>query len=313
MSRWRLIRPLGRRWVIALATAVLLFLGYLWGGYVLAPRLIRSEAMRWAQARPGVALTLGPVKVDPLHITLSVRDIRLSERGRPLASLHRLFVGLAPLGLLAGTYHITQLDLDAPQLTVVIGAHGTLNLAALSAPAGHTASGPMPHIRIDALRIEQGRLSVTDHGRSPAAHATLAPITVSLVHFRSWERSGGRFAFQAASGDGAHIVWGGQVSMTPFASSGTLSLTGAPLTALARFLPAPLPVTPRAGRISVSAKYTADAGAHGFGLRVSDLGASASALAFEGGPHLHGTVRIAAIRAAGGSLPAAQRTPRSGG
>ena len=301
MRRWRIIRPLGRRWVIALAVAVLLLLGYLWAGYVLAPRLIRSEAMRWAQARPGVALALGPIKVDPLHITVSVRDIRLSEHGRPLASLQRLFVGFAPLGLLEGTYHVTQLDLDAPQLNVVIGAHGKLNLAALSAPAGHQASGPLPHIRIDALRIEQGRLSVTDHGRSPAARETLAPITLSLVHFRSWRPSGGRFAFQAASGDGAHIVWWGQVSMTPFASSGTLSLTGARLTALARFLPAQLPV-PRAGHISVSAEYTAQEGAHGFGLRVTDLGASASALALEGGPHLHGIIRIAEIRAAGGTL-----------
>ena len=302
MSRWRIIRPLGRRWVIALAAAVLLFLGYLWAGYVLAPRLIRSEAMRWAQARPGVALTLGPIKVDPLHITVSVRDIRLSEHGRPLASLQRLFVGLAPLGLLGGTYHITQLDLDAPQLNVLIGAHGTLNLAALSAPAGHKASGPMPHIRIDALRIEQGRLSVTDRGRSPAARETLAPITLRLVHFRSWGHSGGRFAVQATSGNGARIAWWGQVSMTPFASSGTLSLTGAHLAALAQFLPAQLPVRPRAGRISVSAEYTADEGAHGFGLRVTDLGASASALALEGGPHLHGTVRIAKIRATGGKL-----------
>lgn len=302
MSRWRIIRPLGRRWVIALAAAVLLFLGYLWAGYVLAPRLIRSEAMRWAQARPGVALRLGPIKVDPLHITVSVRDIRLSAQGRPLASLQRLFVGLAPLGLLGGTYHITQLDLDAPQLHVLIGAHGKLNLAALSAPAGHTASGPMPHIRIDALRIEQGRLSVTDLGRSPAARETLAPITLSLVNFRSWGRSGGRFAFQATSGDGARIAWWGQMSVTPFASSGTLSLTGARLTTLARFLPAQLPMRPRAGRISVSAEYTADEGAHGFGLRVTDLGASASALALEGGSHLHGTVRIAKVRAAGGKL-----------
>ena len=302
MSRSRLIRPLRRRWLIAPAAAVLLFLGYLWAGYVLAPRLIRTEAMRWAQARPGVTLTLGPVKVDPWHITVSVRDIRLSEHGRPLASLQRLFVAVAPLGLLAGTDHITELDLDAPQLNVVLGAHGKLNLAALSAPAAHQASGPMPHIRIDALRIEQGRLSVIDHGRSPAARETLAPITLRLVHFRSWGRSGGRFAFQAASGDGAHIVWWGQVSMTPIASSGMLSLTGAPLTALAQFLPAQLPVTPRAGRISVSAEYTADEGAHGFALRVTDLRASASALALDGGSQLHGTVRIAKIRAAGGTL-----------
>ncbi len=36
------IRLPGRKWLIGAAVAVLLFLSYLWAGYVLAPRLIRS-------------------------------------------------------------------------------------------------------------------------------------------------------------------------------------------------------------------------------------------------------------------------------
>ncbi len=292
-------RFMRRRWVIALLAAVVLFGGYLWAGYVLAPRLIRSEAMKWARARPGLALTLGRINVDPLHITVSVRDIRLSEHGRPLAAVRRLFVGLAPLSLIGGTYHITALDLDTPRVHVRIGANGKVNLAALS--AGGTHRGPMPPVRIDDLRIERGRLTLSDHERSPAARETLAPITIELVHFRSWGRTGGRFAFRAAGGDGTSVTWWGRMSMAPLASAGGILLADAPLAALARFLPR-LPLTPRGGRLSMSVQYTFGDGAHGATLGLSNLGLSASAVALEGGPRVHGDLRIAAINASGGTL-----------
>ena len=307
MSLRRIIRGVGRRWLIALATILLLFLLYLWAGYVLAPRLIRSEAMRWARSRPGLTLALGTIRVDPLHFTVSVRNITLTEKQRPLASLGRLFVGLQPLALLAGTYRLTALEFDAPRLNVVLGADGKLNLAALAAPASGKPSAPPPQIRIDDLRIDQGELSLTDRERSPAARETLAPITLRLVDFRSWGRSGGQFAFQAASADGARLTWWGQLSMAPLASSGGLSLAGVALTELARFLP-PLPVRPRAGVLGLSAEYSLAKGAHGLTLGVSDLGMTARSLALGGGSLLQGTVRVGAIDATGGALQLAPGT-----
>ena len=306
MSLRGIIRGVGRRWLIALAIVLLLFLLYLWAGYVLAPRLIRSEAMRWARSRPGLTLALGTIKVDPLHFTVSVRNISLTERQQPLASLGRLFVGLQPLALLAGTYHFTALELDSPRLHVVLGANGKLNLAALAAPASGKPSAPQ-QIRIDDLRIDQGELNLTDRQRSPAARETLAPITLRLVDFRSWGGSGGRFALQAASADGARLNWWGQLSMAPLASSGGLSLAGVALTELARFLP-PLPVRPRAGVLGLSAEYSLAKGAHGLTLGVSDLGMTARSLALDGGSLLNGSVRVSALEATGGALHLAAGT-----
>lgn len=306
MSLGSAIRRLRRRWLTALVAVLVLFLAYLWAGYVLAPRLIRSEAMRWARARPALALSLGLIKVDPLHFTLTVHDLQLRTPGQPIASFKRLFVGLAPLSLLAGTYHLTALELDAPQVNLVIGPSGTLNLAALSAPAPakpvpRKPTGSMPPIRIDALRINQGQLSVTDLEHSPAARERLAPITLRLVNFRTWGRKGGRFALQAASNDGAHLSWWGQLTMAPLASSGGLSLTGAPIVSLARFLPH-LPVSARGGRLGLSTQYTLSTGVHGLNVGVTQLGITSTGVALDGGSLLHGIVRIAGISAAGGTI-----------
>lgn len=166
------LRRVSRRWLIAVTALVLLFLGYLWAGYVLAPRLIRTYATRWAQSHPGVTLALGRIAVDPLHFTVSVRDIHLREADQPLIGMNRLFVGLAPLSLIAGIYHVTFLDLETPRVHVVIGANGAVNLAALEPPANAKgapakSNGPLPQIRIDDLRIDSGQVSFSDRSHCP--------------------------------------------------------------------------------------------------------------------------------------------------
>jgi hypothetical protein len=311
MSLRASIRRLGRRWLITFSLIALVLLGYLWAGYALAPRLIRTEATRWARQHPGVTLALGTIRVDPVHLTVSIRDLRLRQRGQPIATVGRLFIGFKPLALLVGTYHISTLELDAPRLDVRLGADGQLNLAALAAGTHHAPSGRPPQIRIDDLRIKRGALRLSDHKLSPTARESLSPITFRLVHFRSWA-GGGQFALQAISGDGTHIAWWGAVSMAPLAIRGGVSVRGEPLTALTRFAPAHLPVIPRAGVLSLNTRYTLGAGPHGLALALAGLTMTVRALSLDGGSVLHGLIQAhsihlsgAAIQLAAGAAPAA--------
>lgn len=296
----------GRKWVIGTALAALIFLAYLWAGYVLAPRLIRSEAARWAGRHAGLSLGLGPIKVDPIHFTVSVRDIRLADHGRPLASLDRLFIGISPLSLVESSYDITALDLDHPTLHVVIGRNGKANLAALFAPSGHS-TGPAPVFRIDDLRIDQGELSITDLGRNPAARTTLTPITLRLTNLRTQGRPDGRFVLEAHSA-GAILDWQGRMSMSPFASHGAVSLSGLEVGALAQFLPPGLPMMLSTGQMSVSAQYAVAYGARGLLAHVSALDFAATDLGLHS-RNLPGALRIARIEASSGELRYASGTP----
>ncbi len=305
------IRLPGRKWLIGTALAALIFLAYLWAGYVLAPRLIRSEASRWTGRHAGLSLGLGPIRVDPLHLTVSIRDIRLAEHSRTLLSLGRLYLAVSPLSLFEPGYRVTALDLDQPDAHVVIAKDGTLNLAALLASSGTGKStAPTPVLRIDDLRINQGRLSFTDLERGPAAQARLAPITFRLTDLRTRGGSGGRFILQANSG-GADLAWQGRVSLSPFASRGTVSLSGIPVSTLAQFLPPGLPMTPNAGQMGLSAQYDVAAGAHGLDTRVSAADFAASGLELRG-EALHGIVRIARIEAHSGTLQVAGSAAATG-
>ena len=303
------IRLPGRKWLIGAAVAALLFLSYLWAGYVLAPRLIRSEATRWTSEHPGLSLGLGTIKVDPLRFTLSIRAIHLTDRGSALFTLGRLYIAISPLSLVERGYDITALDLDQPAVHVVMGADGTVNLAALQGPAG-PASGPAPLVRIDDLRVSQGALSFTDLGRKPAARLAMAPINFRLTRFRTRGTSNGRFVLQA-DGDGANLAWQGRVSLSPFASRGTVSLNELRARLLAQFLPPHLPMTPEAGQLSLSAQYDVAQSARGLDTRLSAVDFVATGLDLHGSD-LHGNVQIARIEANSGGLHVASGASATG-
>ncbi|MGC8519761.1 MAG: DUF748 domain-containing protein [Steroidobacteraceae bacterium] len=307
------IRGLGRRWLITFSLIALALLAYLSAGYTLAPRLIRTEAMHWAQQHPGVTLSLGAIRVDPVHLTVSIRDIRLGEQGHAMASVQRLFIGLRPLALLAGTYHISALELDAPHLDVRIGADGRTNLAALTSSAHRAPNGRPPQIRIDDLRIEQGALRFSDRRRSPTARESLSHITFRLVNFRSSAGRGGQFALKANSSDGTHIAWWGAVSMAPLAVRGGVSVEDEPLTGLACFAPAHLPVTVRAGVLSLNTRYAVGEGPHGLALALSSLTLAVHALALNGGTVFDGALRARSIHLSGATLRLAAGAAPQGG
>jgi hypothetical protein len=311
MNIWRGIGGLGRRWLITFSLIALAFLGYLWAGYTLAPRLIRAEAARWAQQHPGVTLSLGAIRVDPVHLTVSIHHLRLGAQGRPIAAVRRLFLGFKPLALLAGTYHISTLELDAPRLEVLIGADGKSNLAALASHAAPAASGPPPQIRIDDLRVKHGALRFSDRRLVPTARESLSPITFRLVHFRSWAGGHGQFALQADSSDGTRMAWWGEISMTPLAVRGGVSINDEPLTGLTRFV-AHLPVTPRAGTLDLNTRYTLGEAPGGFAIGLSSLVMTVRALALNGGTVLHGIVRTHSIHLTGGALQLTAGAPPAG-
>ena len=294
------IRLPRRRWLIGLGTVVLLAAAYLWAGYVLAPRVIRSAAMRWATAHPGLALALGPIKVDPIRFTASIRDIGLTDRGRPLATIAELRIGVAPLSAFERAYRITRLDLEQPVLHARIRRNGSINLDALWSSSGRSGA-PAPAVRIRQLTLEHGEIHLTDRRRRPAAHVTLAPISLRLRHFRTWGAPAARFTFQGRAQDGARLLWQGKVGISPIASAGTFALTGLGVRLLAQFLPRTPAMTPASGRVSLRGGYTARDGGKGLRVGLSSLQLSAKGLTIRGG-RLHGRLYIGAARAQGGVL-----------
>lgn len=296
------LRLPGRKWLIGAAVVVLIILAYLLAGFLLAPRLIRSEASQWASRHPGLSLEIGSIEVNPLRLSVSIHDLQLADRGAPLLGFGRLYVAVSPLSLFERGYEVTALYLDQPAFHVVIERNGAVNLAALRGPgtAPGASASPAPLVRIDDLRIDRGEVSFADLGRGPAARIDLTPITFRVHGLRTQGGSGGAFVLQA-SGAGASLAWQGTLTLSPLASQGTLSINGLKARSLASFLAPDLALRLLAGQMSLSLQYQTAYGNHGLDTHLSAVDFAATDLAVRE-RNLHGTLQVAGIEAHSGQL-----------
>ena len=115
----------GRRWLVILAILAGLVGLYAAVGFLLIPRLVRSEMVGLAARDFGRTLTVGDVRFNPFTWTLDISDVSFPDAdGRPLISFGRLQVsiGISSVPRLAPS--LSDIVLDSPQVNAVVRRDG---------------------------------------------------------------------------------------------------------------------------------------------------------------------------------------------
>lgn len=263
-----------RLFQIGLALLVL----YTLAGFFLLPYLITRYVPRLAQDHLQRPARLGEVRFNPFTFTLEARDAALTEAdGAPLAGFGRLFLDFEPTGIFRWAWTFKRIELEAPQIHLVMGEDGVLNFARL-APAGPAEPpAPEPDARpprmlLQAIAIGDGRIEITDRRLSPPANLALSPLAVNLRGISTLPDREGPYGLEARLGDGGVLKWAGEVSLHPFRSHGEVGLEGLALSSLWEFLRDRLNTTAPAGRVHVQGRYALDLSGPEPQLRLDDLG-----------------------------------------
>jgi hypothetical protein len=247
---------------VRIAAGVLLLIGlYALAGFWLAPRLLRSALLedipKSLDARPSV----GAIRVNPFLFQVEVRDFSLTTlQGEKLVSLERLFVDLELSSLWHRAYSFAAIEIDAPNVDVLIAPDGILNLSALTPkrtgpkPPPDRNEQPLPRLRIGSFKVTRGVLSYEDRSRPTAFGARLEPINFELREF-STGVEGGRFTFTCASKLGERVEWHGHLSVQPIESDGEFRIEGLQVRTLWEYLADRLNFEVGSGALNLSATY----------------------------------------------------------
>src|SRR5579859_372882 len=98
-KRWRVLAWGG-------VAVTLLMVLYTLAGFYLAPRLIRSQAIAWAQTNIDKKLGLGEIRFNPLTFTLDIDDIEIPEGAQPMVAVGHLHVGFSILSVFQHAYYV---------------------------------------------------------------------------------------------------------------------------------------------------------------------------------------------------------------
>ena len=310
-SPWRRVRRvLVSRPVLVVAGA---FVFYVVFGYFAVGPLLRHFLPQVVQSRLDSRASVRDVRFDPLRLTLTAEDFRLTTpRGQPLAGFHRLFVDFAPSGLFDWAWSFRRINLDQPQVDVAIARGGAMNwdglVSALRRGAGsQKPSNTIVRLVIDQLQIKGGSLRLSDADRTVPYATRVGPLDVALSNLSTLPRDRGAYALSLQFPEQhATLRWKGYVGLNPLVSGGQAELTGLDLAAAARAVPgldARLRIT--GGTAAVRAAYSAVLGESGLQWAVNELGVDVDAL---GATASGATLQLRQARLAQGRIDGSART-----
>ena len=252
-----------RRHRIALSVTAGLLLVYTLAGFFLVPHVARSAIHDYVENTLGRHVEIGELTFNPYSFVARVSDFELREADdEPLLGFRSLLVNAEPFAsLVHRAITLKQLQLLAPDVSVVIAADGSLNLAKLAPPSSadappSTEATGVPRIRIATLEVGDGRVAFEDRSRPQPFHAELKPIRFALTDFSTTADHQNLYRFDAASAAGERLSWSGTFSVQPLGSAGDFGVHGLHATTIAAYLQDQLPMQLTSGVIDLDGHYT---------------------------------------------------------
>jgi len=250
---------LGRRTRVVGITVAALFVLYVLVGFFAVPPLVKTLAVEHVAEKLKHKLTLGEVRFNPLTLTAEVTDFDLREsNGGALVAFKRLFVNFQASSLFHRAWTFAELTLEGPAINGELREDGSHNFTALLAALRDPQpkpDAPLPRLIVDRIAITEGRVDLADHQAGEAAKLRLAPIAFELTHLSTLPSEKSPYKLTARTGDGEQLQWGGDLTLNPVASWGTLALTKWRLATLARLLGDRIAIESPAGELTLRLTY----------------------------------------------------------
>jgi hypothetical protein len=237
---------------------------YTLGGFFLAPRLLENMAVKKV-SELGRSLSVGEVKINPFLLTIQVLDSKMHDTdGVLLISYDEYFWDFELSSLFHWAWTFREIRLNGFFLNLERFRPGEDRIgqftSAFPRDASETAgdsdeSGKLPRIIIQQLRMENGRLGITDHVGDEEFKAEYGPISVEINDLSTLPDQSGRQQVSITTEAGGTIAWSGNVQISPLRSQGSLTMSGKGLEEVHRYLDLLVPFTTSGEEVEVTFDY----------------------------------------------------------
>ena len=246
---------------ILLGVSALLLAAYAAAGFFLVPHVARSQIETAVAETLQRRIQIGEIRFNPFTLAATIIDLKLTEAdGAPLVSFRSLYVNAELASLWRRGVVFKEIDLDAPDIEVIVAPDGSLNLARLAPPAAPAQDKPKTdeaplRVHIGRFSVEDGRIGVQDRSLAQPFSVAFTPIRFSLRDFRTDVGHSNEYSFTTSSRIGARLEWSGAFAVQPLGSSGTFSVSDLRLAALDDYLEDKLPAEMVSGSLQFRGSY----------------------------------------------------------
>jgi hypothetical protein len=254
----------GRRYLVILAVLAGLVGLYAAVGFLLVPRLTRSELVGLAARDFGRTLSIGDVSFNPFTWKMQITDLSLPDAdGRPMVSFGRLEVAVAISSVARLAPTLSDIVLESPHVNAVVRRNGRLNLADLEKPSALPANAQAPRSKpfklfVDRFAVVNGSATYEDDSRAAPFRLDLNPLAFELLSFSTTGSEAGSYHLAATIGQGGRLDWTGTIRLQPVSLRGTLTLDGLSAQTVASYLGPGLPAELSRGTLALQGGFAID-------------------------------------------------------
>ncbi len=285
------MREIFRSRVFKIAAITLGVIGlYAWFGFQIAPKIVRSQAIKFVHKTYGRELKIGQVRVQPFWLQLEIRDLSFPDAdGKPMLSFQRFFADFELSSIWHRAYVFKELSLEAPGIRTVVRPNGVVNLADLSPktteppPPPDAKKSGLPSLWIQLLAVSNGNLGYQDLSRRVPYTNDFHPVAFTLRDFKTTPQGGG-FSLSAESEAKERFDWKGRFQLAPvIGSQGDFTIAALQAPGVAKFLGDALPFGLSSGLIDMNGSYQVSLGEKlDLKLQLAKLGMTGLALRAHG-------------------------------
>ncbi|MCF8179670.1 MAG: DUF748 domain-containing protein [Sulfuritalea sp.] len=269
-----------KRIALISASGVLAALVVVW---LALPGILKSQAEKYIAEKTGHRLTLAQPEINLLDLSLRLRELRLVDpQGELLVGFRELLVDLSSASLGERALIFDAISLDGLDGNLVLLKNGGMNwsalIDALQSREPQLESKELLRLSIRRLRVGGAQMAFADQRVSPAFATRIEPFDLELTDVSTLPGGNGKFKLQAKFLTGAQLLWEGNLTLNPLASSGHLDLRNINLDALAPLLKSRLPILPPSGIAAGSADYKMQQTGGNLSVELSQMGWSIDSL-----------------------------------
>ena len=249
------------RWTFwAIVAGVLV--AYTAAGFLLVPRLVRSQLIGTVAETYDRQAQVGRVRFNPYTFVLEIEDFAMPDTdGRALLGFKRLHIDFELMSILRRAYSFKSIALDQPAALAVVRADGSLNLADLAKetqppPEPEPESAEVPRLFIETFTVNTGRVDFEDHSRPTQFRSALQPITFALRDFSTTGTGANAYRLDAESTRGERLAWRGTLNANPVSSTGSFTLSNVQAQTLWDYMRDAVAFEVTAGILELTGGYT---------------------------------------------------------
>ncbi|MGA8205468.1 MAG: DUF748 domain-containing protein [Woeseiaceae bacterium] len=237
---------------------------YTLAGFLLAPWLVKRNAIKAVHDMYGADLSIDKLAINPYVLSLRIDGLSMHDPdGAPFVAAKSIYVNFQLSSLFRWAWTFAEFRLDDPVLHVARDEQGALSLAFLTKASSDTVpedagSAALPRLIVQDFSINNGAAHWHDAVPAAPVETTFGPVNVQVLDLNTLPKREGEQDVVVTTESAGTFSWHGSLQLNPLQSKGHASIEGSQFGLVSAYVRDDLGFEIARGKVDIDLDYFID-------------------------------------------------------